>query len=107
MRVELSRRDIHAGDLYGLEKVVEVPNQMQLSALLVTVIEPFVPHVPGLTWTCRAKVRDEWVVLAETGSIDGRPGSRLLIEDETVADVAPAETGLPIGCIPVWASGVP
>lgn len=106
MRVELSRQDIHAGDTHGLKRVVDVPDQVRLSELLVTVIEPFLPRVQGLTWTCRAKVRDEWVDLAETGSVDGHPNSRLLIEDEPLADAAAAGTGLPIGCIPTWASGV-
>ncbi len=105
MRVELSRQDIHAGDTHGLKRVVDVPDQMRLSELLVMVIEPFVPQVPGLTWTCRAKVRDEWVDLAETGSVDDQPDSRLLIEDEALAAVAAAGTGLPVGCSPIWASG--
>jgi hypothetical protein len=103
MRVELSRQDIHAGDTHGLQRVVDVPDQMRLSELLVRVIEPFVPQVPGLTWTCRAKVRDEWVDVAETGSVDGQPNSRLLIEDDSLAAAAAAETGLPIGCWPIWA----
>ena len=69
------------------------------------VIEPFVPQVQGLTWTCRAKVRDAWVDLAETGSVDGQPDSRLLMEDEALADAAAAGAVFPIGCSPIWASG--
>jgi|SRR5689334_13535468 hypothetical protein len=107
MRVELSRQDIHAGDTHGLQRVVDVPDQMRLSELLGMVIEPFVPQVQGLTWTCRAKVRDEWVDLAETGSVDGQPDSRLLVEDEPLAAAAAAGTGFPIGCSPIWASGAP
>ena len=107
MRVELSRQDIHAGDTHGLKGVVDVPDQMRLSELLATVVEPFVPQVQGLTWTCRAKVRDEWVDVAETGSVDGQPDSRLLIDDVSLADAAAAGTVLPIGCRPIWASGAP
>lgn len=78
-RVELSRQDIHAGDTHGLTNVVDVSDQLRLSDLLVVVIEPFVPQVQGLTWTCRAKVRDEWVDVAATGSVDGprRPAQSL------------------------------
>jgi hypothetical protein len=38
MRVELSRQDIHAGDTHGLQRVVDVPDQMRLSELLGMVI---------------------------------------------------------------------
>jgi len=104
--VDLSRLDIHAADSYGLTGAVDLPDEMLLSDLLVTVIVPFVPQARGLNWTCRAEVRGTWVDVAQIGSTDRRATSQLLIENRTIAEIAHPRDRLAIGCTPVWASGV-
>ena len=85
MRIDLSRLDAHAADSVGRERTVDHPVDDRLSGLLETAVVPWLASAPLARWTCRARVRDEWVDVAEFPWARGRTsGFQLLIADEPV-----------------------
>lgn len=85
MRIDLSRLDAHSADSAGRERTVDHPAHDLLSGLLETVVVPWLSSAPLAMWTCRARVRDEWVDVAEFPWARGRGiGFQLLIADETI-----------------------
>lgn len=103
MRVEIDRLDAHAGDHYGRQLQIEVPDQLLLSELLAQVLQPFLEHAPLTTWVCRARSSEGWQNVAQVVTFSRREqlGARLLISDVSLRSfVGVSEHVMEIGCHP-------
>lgn len=97
MRIDLERIDIHAADLYGRKRSLEVDERMLLSELVETVCGPFLPELGWATWTIRAERSGTYVDIAQTGAAD--EPAHLLIPDASLIDVTNGEPELRIFCL--------